>query len=179
MFGGLCRILVAGLSQTVLYCLTHLLSPSTGFVPVCLVPLCGFALCNEVKFLVHSRCLLPICFPPKVVDEQMEVSGRHRAAQDMFDVILCKVEPLLELPGFVEVEHGACNGSCYLLVERFDVQARNMRDLCAADCPSLLVYISHLQALRECLDESQIQCTAFASQSGVCIQSFRAVRHHG
>ena len=145
----------------------------------CLVPFCGVSMCSECKFLLHSRRPLPVRFPLKVVDEQVEISGHHRAARDMFDVILCRGEPLLELLDFVEVEHGFCNVSLYLFVARFDVQARNMRDLPVPDRPSLLCFISQLQALGECLDELQIQCTAFATQSGGCIKPCKAMRPHG
>ena len=137
------------------------------------------ALCSECKFLLHSRRALPDCFPPKVVDEQIEISGRNRGCRDMFDVSLCRVEPLFGLLGFVEVEHGFCNESLYSFVEGFDVQARSIRDLLVADCSFWFFYIPQLQALGECLDELQIQCTAFATQSGACIESYKAMRHHG
>lgn len=78
-----------------------------------------------------------------------------------------------------EVEHSAFDESLYCFVEGLGVQVRSARDCPVCDRPSLLDYISLVQALGQSSDGLQIRCTAFATQSGVYIQSCRALRQHG
>jgi len=91
----------------------------------------------------------------KVVIESMrqdDICGHYREAKELFDAILCRVEPLLELLEFVEVEQGVSDESLYSDVVKFDVQVRKARDSPVWDRPSPLDYISFVQSLGEYSD---------------------------
>ena len=81
-----------------------------AFCQLCLVTFCGVGFCVDCKTLLHSRRVLPTCLSSKVVDQQEDISGHCREAKELFDALVCKVEPELELHEFVEVEHGVFDG---------------------------------------------------------------------
>ena len=75
--------------MTGLDCFAHLLYSSTGFLPVLL----GQVLLRLQDPSAVASCVATLLIP-QIVDEQDDISGHNREAKELFDTLLCKVEPL-------------------------------------------------------------------------------------